>query len=113
MHGPARGSEHLVTRYSSDGIRVRGTLTTAARQDALGHLRVGRGKLVSATSRATRATTTGAGRNDKSVVALNRYGRAAGAPSRHGWESAGTDDKFIRWNNGATGASARETTATR
>ena len=37
---------------------------------------------------------------------MNRYGRKAGAASRHGWESAGSDDRFVRWNNGALGASA-------
>ena len=33
------------------------------------------------------------------VTALNRYGRAEGAASRHGWESAGAGDIYARWTN--------------
>ena len=47
-------------------------------------------------------------KKDKHVQALNRYGRKAGAASRHGWESAGADDRFVRWNNGALAASAKD-----
>ncbi|MEO7246641.1 MAG: alkaline phosphatase PhoX, partial [Rubrivivax sp.] len=38
-------------------------------------------------------------------VSLNRYGRAQGAASRHGWETAGSDDRYARWNitQGASG----------
>lgn len=32
------------------------------------------------------------------MVALKRYGRNAAATSRHGWESAGSDDKYARWD---------------
>jgi hypothetical protein len=44
--------------------------------------------------------------NDKSVTSLKRYGRSQGAASRHGWETGGADDKYQRWNNSKTGASA-------
>ena len=33
-------------------------------------------------------------------------GRSQGAASRHGWETGGADDKYQRWNNSKTGASA-------
>src|SRR5690606_33115804 len=54
----------------------------------------------------TRAAGDDAARsNDKSVASLKRYGRAAGATSRHGWETGGADDKYQRWNISKTGAS--------
>ena len=45
------------------------------------------------------------GATAKSVVSLVRYGRAQGAASRHGWETAGTADKYARWINSQTGTS--------
>ena len=35
----------------------------------------------------------------------DRYGRAQGAASRHGWETSGTDDKYARWNISKLGSS--------
>ena len=108
IHGPARGSEHLVTRYSTDATRARGTLNNCGTgKTPWGTFVSGEENWFGYFSRDARDNER-RGRNDKSVVALNRYGRAAGAPSRHGWESAGAEDKFVRWNNSATGASARE-----
>ena len=108
IHGPARGSEHLVTRYSTDATRARGTLNNCGTgKTPWGTFVSGEENWFGYFSRDARDNER-RGRNDKSVVALNRYGRAAGAPSRHGWESAGAEDKFARWNNSATGASARE-----
>lgn len=107
IHGPARGSEHLVTKYSPDGTRVRGTLNNC------GTGRTPWGTLVSGEENwfgyfFRDAKDDDARKKDKQVLALNRYGRRAGAASRHGWESAGTEDRFVRWNNGATAASAKD-----
>jgi secreted PhoX family phosphatase len=103
--GPARGNALLVTKYSPTGTKTRGTLNNC-----------GTGKTPWGTFLTgeenwfgyfTRSSTDNAARgNDKSVTALNRYGRAQGAASRHGWESAGADDKYARWNNSKLGASA-------
>lgn len=106
--GPARGSEHLVTRYSPDGTRARGTLNNC------GSGKTPWGTFVSGEENwfgyfhrdATDDQKRGKG--DKQVQALNRYGRKAGAASRHGWESGGNDDRFVRWNNSAIGASAKD-----
>jgi secreted PhoX family phosphatase len=107
IQGPARGSEHLVTRFSTDATRARGTLNNCGTgKTPWGTYASGEENWFGYFSRDARDNDR-RGRNDKSVVALNRYGRAAGAPSRHGWESAGSDDKYVRWNNGATGANAR------
>jgi secreted PhoX family phosphatase len=108
IHGPARGSEHLVTKYSSDGVRARGTLNNC-----------GTGKTPWGTYASGEENWFGyfyrdakdderRGKNDKQVQALKRYGRKAGDASRHGWESAGTEDRFARWNNGAQAANAKD-----
>ncbi|MEY2682933.1 MAG: hypothetical protein RJA09_77 [Pseudomonadota bacterium] len=107
IHGPARGSAHLVTRYSADGTRARGTINNC-----------GTGKTPWGTYVSGEENWFGyffrdakdderRGKTDKQVQALNRYGRKAGAASRHGWESAGSEDRFVRWNNGAVGANAQ------
>jgi secreted PhoX family phosphatase len=107
IHGPAKGSEHLATMYSPNAVRARGTLNNC------GTGKTPWGTLVSGEENWNgyffRDTTDDErrGKKDKQVVALNRYGRKAGAASRHGWESAGPQDQYMRWNNGATGANAK------
>ncbi len=108
IHGPARGSEHLVTKYSTDGVRARGTLNNC-----------GTGKTPWGTYASGEENWFGyffrdakdderRGKNDKQVQALKRYGRKAGDASRHGWESAGPEDRFVRWNNSALAGSAKD-----
>ncbi len=107
IHGPARGSEHLVTKYSTDATACRGTLNNC-----------GTGKTPWGTYLSGEENWNGyffrdakdddARKKDKQVQALKRYGRKAGEASRHGWESAGSDDRFVRWNNSASGASAKD-----
>lgn len=108
LHGPARGSAHMVTKFSADGIRCRGTLNNC-----------GTGKTPWGTFVSGEENWYGyffrdakdderRGKADKQVAGLNRYGRKAGAASRHGWESAGAADTYARWNNGALGASAKD-----
>ncbi|MET3375435.1 secreted PhoX family phosphatase [Variovorax boronicumulans] len=101
--GPARGNSLMVTKYSTNGTRTRGTLNNC-----------GTGKTPWGTFLTgeenwfgyfTRSATDDAARADKSVVALKRYGSAQGGASRHGWESAGADDKYARWIVSKTGAS--------
>ena len=105
--GPAAGSAHLVTKYSPTGTKGRGTVNNC------GTGKTPWGTLVSGEENwygyFFRDAQDDARRNNpQQVAAFNRYGRKAGAPSRHGWESGGSDDRYARWNTGATGASARE-----
>ncbi len=105
--GPAAGSAHLVTKFSPNGTKGRGTVNNC------GTGRTPWGTFVSGEENwfgyFFRDAQDDARRNDpKITAAFNRYGRRAGAPSRHGWESGGGDDRFQRWNTGATGASARD-----
>ncbi len=107
IHGPARGSEHLVTRFSADGTQARGTLNNC------GTGRTPWGTYISGEENwfgyfFRDAKDDDARKKDKQVQALNRYGRKAGAASRHGWESGGASDAYTRWNNGAVGASAKD-----
>jgi secreted PhoX family phosphatase len=102
--GPARGHALLKTRYSTDGTRTRGTLNNC------GTGKTPWGSFLSGEENwfgyFTRPAGDDAARgNDKTVTALKRYGRAAGAASRHGWESAGSDDIHARWINAKTGTS--------
>lgn len=110
IHGPARGNALMFTRYSSDGTMTRGTLNNC------GTGKTPWGTLLSGEENwagyFTRNSTDDMARTNagdaKSVVSLNRYGRKQGAASRHGWESAGADDKYRRWEISLTGASAAD-----
>lgn len=107
IHGPARGSEHLVTKHSADGTQVRGTLNNCgAGPTPWGTYVSGEENWFGYFHRD--AKDDEARQNDQQVKALNRYGRKAGADSRHGWESAGKADHYARWNNSAIGASAKD-----
>lgn len=103
--GPARGNAQLVTKYSTNGTMTRGTLNNC------GTGKTPWGTYLTAEENWANYFTRGASddtarSNDKSVTALNRYGRKQGAASRHGWETGGVDDKYQRWNNSRSGASA-------
>jgi secreted PhoX family phosphatase len=104
ISGPARGNALLVTKYSKDATKTRGTLNNC------GTGKTPWGSFVSGEENWSgyfvRGAADNAARgNDKSVASLNRYGRSQGAASRHGWESGGADDKYARWNNSKLGAS--------
>ena len=96
IHGPARGNALLRTRHSPQATQVRGTLNNC------GTGRTPWGTLLSGEENwagyFARAAGDDARRNDRSVIALQRYGRPQAAASRHGWESAGTEDRFARWD---------------
>jgi len=103
ISGPVRGNALVVTKYSTNGTKIRGTLNNC-----------GTGKTPWNTYLSgeenwsgyfTRATGDDAARGDKSVASLNRYGRSQGAASRHGWETGGADDKYQRWDISRKGAS--------
>lgn len=107
IHGPARGSEHLVTKFSTDATQCRGTLNNC------GTGKTPWGTFVSGEENwygyfFRDAKDDDARKKDKQVQALKRYGRKAGDASRHGWESGGSEDRFVRWNNSAIGASAKD-----
>ena len=106
--GPARGHALLVTKFSTDGTKTRGTLNNCGTgKTPWGTLLTGEENW---TGYFFRAANDQALRTAKANTALARYGRnvtaAAAAASRYGWETAGADDKYARWNTSQTGASA-------
>jgi hypothetical protein len=104
ISGPARGNALLRTKYSIDGTTTRGTLNNCG----TGYTPWGT-DLTGEENWAnyfTRGAADNAARgNDKSVTSLNRYGKAQGGASRHGWETAGTEDVYARWILSRTGTS--------
>lgn len=103
--GPARGNKLLVTKYSPTGTKTRGTLNNCGTGlTPWGTFLTGEENWAGYFHRA--AGDDARRNNDKSVTALRRYGRAQGAASRHGWETGGAEDKYVRWNNSQTGTSA-------
>ena len=103
--GPARGHAQLITKYSPTGTMTRGTLNNCGTgKTPWGTFLTGEENWFGYFTRG--AADDAARGNDKSVTSLKRYGRNQGAASRHGWETGGADDKYQRWNNSKTGASA-------
>jgi uncharacterized protein len=103
--GPGRGHASMVTRFSPTGVATRGTLNNCGTgKTPWGTFLTGEENWFGYFFRS--ATDDAARANDKSVTSLRRYGRAQGAASRHGWETAGSEDRFARWNNSQLGASA-------
>ncbi len=107
IYGPARGSALLRTQYSPQGIEVRGTLNNC------GTGRTPWGTLLSGEENwagyfARVADDDARRNNDKSAIALQRYGRPQGSASRHGWESAGAASRFARWDVSIRGERAEE-----
>jgi len=104
ISGPARGNALMVTKYSKDGTKTRGTLNNCGTgKTPWGSFVTGEENWSGYFVRG--AADDAARGNDKSVAALKRYGRNQGAASRHGWETGGSDDKYARWNNSKLGAS--------
>ena len=108
LSGPARGNALFVTKYSTNGTRTRGTFNNC-----------GNGKTPWGTLLTTEENWSGyffraagdqALRTAKLNASFARYGRSvtatAAASSRYGWETAGTDDKYVRFNTSQTGSSA-------
>lgn len=104
LSGPVRGNALVVTKYSTNGTKIRGTLNNC------GTGRTPWNTYLSGEENWSNyfirgAQDNAARGNDKSVTSLNRYGRSQGAASRHGWETGGTEDKYARWDISKKGAS--------
>ena len=104
MSGPVRGNALVKTLFSAAGTACRGTINNCGTgYTPWGTFLTGEENWA---GYFTRSATDNAARGDKSVASLNRYGRAQGAASRHGWETSGGADKYARWNISKLGASA-------
>jgi len=106
INGPARGNALMKTKFSTAGTDCRGTINNCGtgytpwgtfvtgEENWSGYFRRGDDELVRG------------GVTSRSNVSLARYGRAKNSASRHGWETAGADDKYVRWDITQTGVSA-------
>ena len=105
LNGVARGHALTKTKFSAAGTDCRGTINNCGTgYTPWGTFLTGEENWAGYFTRsATDNTVRGATSN--SAVSLNRYGRAQGAASRHGWETAGTADKYARWNISQLGVS--------
>ncbi len=103
--GPARGSALLVTQFDPTGLTTRGTVNNCGTgATPWGTLLTGEENWAGYFTRG--AADNAARGNDKSVTALDRYGRAQGASSRHAWEKPDVPaDRFRRWDASRVGAS--------
>lgn len=104
LSGAARGNALMRTVYSTDGTGARGTINNCGTgYTPWGSFLTGEENWA---GYFTRGAADNAARDAKSVASLNRYGRAQGAASRHGWETSGAADQYRRWDISKTGASA-------
>jgi uncharacterized protein len=107
LSGPVRGHALAKTLYSPAGTTTRGTVNNCGSgYTPWGIYLSGEENWAGYFTRSSTDDTARGGATAKSVVSLRRYGRNAGSGSRHGWETAGTDDKYRRFNISQTGTSA-------
>ena len=108
LSGPARGNALLVTKFSTDATKTRGTLNNCGTgKTPWGTMLTGEENWVGYFFRAANDIAL---RTASANTALARYGRSvtatAAAASRYGWETSGVADKYARWNTSVTGALA-------
>ena len=110
LSGPVAGDAQLVTRYSPNGTRTRGTVNNCAN----GFTPWGT-YLTCEENWAfyfRRSATDNASRSAAEVVALNRYGLTQGAAGNYGWTTVvpqdPNDTRFSRWDATVTGATAAD-----
>ena len=107
LSGPVRGDNLLKTKYSVEGTATRGTQNNCGTGTTpWGTLITCEENWIGYFTRSVDDDTQRGGATARSVVALKRYGLAAGAASRYGWETAGSSDLYARWNSSQTGASS-------
>lgn len=104
LSGVASGNALVKTRFSTAGIDCRGTLNNCGTgYTPWGTFLTGEENWAGYFFRANDTTARG-GATAKANVSLARYGKNPSA-SRHGWESAGVDDKYARWDISQKGTS--------
>ena len=97
----------MKTKYSPTGTDTpRHHQQLRHRLHALGHLPHRRGELGRLLHPRGDRRRRARRRHGKSVVSLNRYGRARAPPAATAGKPRGADDKYARWNISQTGASA-------
>ena len=107
LNGPVRGNALVYTLHSTAGTNCRGTVNNCGSgYTPWGTYLSGEENWAGYFTRSATDNAARGGATARSVVSLNRYGRPQGAASRHGWETAGSADKYARFNVSQTGALA-------
>jgi secreted PhoX family phosphatase len=107
LNGVARGHAMMKTKFSTTGNDGRGTINNCGTgYTPWGTFLTGEENWAGYFTRVAGDDAARGGATAKSVLSLNRYGRAQGGASRHGWETAGVADKYARWNISQSGVSA-------
>lgn len=104
--GPVKGNELVKTLFSADGTKTRGT------NNNCGNGYTPWGTYLTCEENFTNVIGRTAGddarRSAKEITGLKRYGMTDGRKSPYLWDTAGTDDLFVRWNTAITGGTASE-----
>lgn len=107
LSGPAAGDTLMRTLHSPGGTNTRGTQNNCGTGTTpWGTLITCEENWIGYFTRSATDDTARGGATARSVVALKRYGLAAGAASRYGWETGGSQDLYARWNASQSGTSA-------
>lgn len=117
--GVARDNPLLVTKYSATGTKTRGTINNCGTgKTPWGTLLTGEENFNGYFARNAGDIANRGGDTAKGNVSLRRYGAdpraqsgktaASAYSSRHGWETAGADDKYARWNISQIGAASTD-----
>ena len=98
LSGPAAGHAMMATRHSPAGIAARGTINNCGTgMTPWGTYLSGEENWIGYFYRGNDTAVRAAADGGRSNISLARYGRGPGAASRHGWETAGSDDRYARW----------------
>jgi uncharacterized protein len=102
--GPVKGSALVKTKFSPAGTQTRGTNNNCANgYTPWGTYLTCEENFTNVISRNINgAAGDDANRSAKEIVGLKRYGMGDGRKSPYLWDTAGTDDLFVRWNTAVT-----------
>ena len=107
ISGPGRGNALMKTKFSPSGNDARGTINNCGTGSTpWGTYLTGEENWAGYFTRGSADDAARGGATARSVVSLLRYGRNQGAASRHGWETAGSADKYARWNVSQSGTTS-------
>lgn len=104
--GPVQGHALVHTKFSTDGLKTRGTNNNCANgYTPWGTYLTCEENWLNVVSR---AAGDDAKRSTKEILALKRYGLPENRNSPYLWDTAGSDDLFARWTSSVTGATAND-----
>ena len=108
ISGPLRGNPFMVTKYSSNGTRTRGTINNCAS----GYTPWGTYLACEENWAGYFGNSNNTGRSSNEMASMRRYGVRSSGNGREGWNTASevgqVGEPFSRWNVGIVGATAAD-----